>query len=1256
MNTNQIQRFATQARNILLAGVNAKLNLLGFNADGSDNNVIPPSRYSDSTVFQGRVIPGTRFFEQWMELYNRIKLIGFDDVCEEAAYTWFNRLVALRILQKNGIIQPVIEYDNPAVKVPRIVNDARRGKYDFLMPSDRQQLNEVIDDDTRLFEQFQVLITAYCHNHPILKACFGGITGYTELLLPNNILVDGNFIDLLNNTDYLTDDDYRQSELIGWLYQFYISEKKDEVFASFKDGNKAEADQIPAATQIFTPNWIVKYMVQNTAGRIYLDNHPNSPLKDSWKYLVEAPEPVEGSPSVRGQGGVLKLQNLESLTCADLSCGSGHILGEFFDLLYQIYDDELYDPRDAVEKILTHNILGIDLDTRAKQLSMFALLLKACQKDISFADAHCLPRVLDMPKPIMHRKDGVAIGDEANFSDYDGYLIASQFLDKFFSGTASEETKTQILQNIALMADANNLGSIMRFDITPEVRYSITQAIKYWKTKDEVPVEVQNIMPSIQLLLALTDKYVAVVMNPPYMGSGNMNGELSQYVKDNYEKGKADLCTAFMLMQAERTLEGGFYANIVPPSWMFLSTFEPLRRQIIDEQSIHSLLHLSRGVFGADFGSVSTVIQNHKNEAARGTYFRLIERTFQEFDQKHLKLLFEKTLANHDFRYYFADYTKDVTDIVYSKYGAKIYYPYIPQSNFKIIPGCPLGYWVSEIMISHFTQDPTLESIANLRSGISTGDNDRFYRVWHECDNKKISPNYHHTPFNSSYKWFKIIRGGTFRKWYGCCDNVINLENSCYEIENSGLNHRLRTPEYYTKLGITWNRIASGQLGFRIKSRDFNFGENSPCMFMVDGDSDLFSTMAVLNCKCIGVILKALNPTMSNQVADLLKLPIATKVDSKEASALVQENISISKADWDVHETSWDFQENELIRLFKQGLGTIRVGFENASQNNFVALDMLVEEYKAYWMDKFNQLHHNEEELNRQFIEIYGLQDELSPNVPLEEVTILQQGELMFIPAPGSENWKTPIWCEDNIIQQFISYAIGCYMGRYRLDRPGLHIAHPNPTAEELAPYEVPELVEGSCLASRSPESFSIDEDAIIPILPIDAPFPDNAANRITNFVKLVFGTDNINENMNFIQDALGMSVADYMAKNFYADHKKRYQNRPIYWLFSSKKGAFQCLVYMHRMNRFTVGRIRDNYLLPYIQHLETKLSELNVNAALLSSAERKEQKRKLAILQECREYDNILHLFADRQIDFDLDDGVLHNYSIFKDILAKLK
>lgn len=1214
MNTNQIQRFATQARNILLAGVNAKLNLLGFDREGHVNEADRPKQYSDSTVFQGRVIPGTRFYKQWMELYNRIVLIGRDDVCEEAAYTWFNRFVALRILQKNGIIQPVLEFDNPAVHVPRIVTDARRGKTDYLQATELQQFNEVKRNDARIFEQFQILITAYCHNHPILKACFGGITGYTELLLPNNILVDGNFIDLLNNTDYLTDDDYRQSELIGWLYQFYISEKKDEVFASFKDGNKAEADQIPAATQIFTPNWIVKYMVQNTAGRIYLDNHPNSPLKDSWKYLVD-------SPSERGQGGVLRLSSLEDLTCADLSCGSGHILGEFFDLLYQIYDDELYDPRDAVEKILTHNILGIDLDTRAKQLSMFALLLKACQKDISFADAHCLPRVLDMPKPIMHRKDGVAIGDEANFSDYDGYLIASQFLDKFFSGTASEETKTQILQNIALMADANNLGSIMRFDLTPEVRYSITQAVQYWNTKGELPVEVQNIMPSIQLLLALTDKYAAVVMNPPYMGGNNMNAELAKYVKDNYEDEKADLFAVFMNVAEDHLLVNAKYGMINMQSWMFLASFEKLRTHVIDNLQIDNMLHLGPRTFDELSGEVvqnTAFVLTKTKPTQKSYYFRLVD-----FAPSDLKKDNFKNCCRH---------IRTSGDISKMKINLSPYCYCIPQSNFKKIPGHNIAYWVSEKMLSHFENDQVLSVIADLRSGISTGDNDRFYRFWSECDKNKMSPNASFTPFNSKFKWFKTIRGGSFRRWYGCCDNVLNLENSCHDISNSGLNHRLRTPEYYTKLGITWNRISSGQLGFRIKTQDFNFGENSPCMFL-ENNEDLFPLLAILNSKCVGSILHSLNPTLSNQVADLIKLPIATINDSvvkEKINSIVEENLKISKLDWNAHETSWDFKENELVRVFKE--------------KNTPDLKSTVYAYEREWNEKFEQLRNNEEELNRLFIEIYGLQDELSCEVPEDEVTILQQGEIDFIPAPGSENWMTRIWYDSNIIQQLISYAIGCFMGRYRLDRPGLHIAHPNPTAEELASYDY------------SNSTFQIDDDGIIPILPMDAPFPDNAANRITNFVKLVFGTDNINENMNFIQDALGMSVADYMTKNFYADHKKRYQNRAIYWLFSSKKGAFQCLVYMHRMNRFTVGRIRDNYLLPYIQHLENKLANYELRAALLSSDERRDLKRTQTALQDCRDYDNILHQYADRQISIDLDDGVLHNYAIFKEILAKLK
>jgi hypothetical protein len=529
----------------------------------------------------------------------------------------------------------------------------------------------------------------------------------------------------------------------------------------------------------------------------------------------------------------------------------------------------------------------------------------------------------------------------------------------------------------------------------------------------------------------------------------------------------------------------------------------------------------------------------------------------------------------------------------------------------------------------------------------------------------------------SNKKWYPYNKGGNKRRWYGNMELVVNYQNGGYEIYKlanvENRNCQDYPEEYKFKECVTWS--TAGSDAFRFQPKGSLFDTKGMSMF-IEGDSLFWYILALCNSVVALSYLKTISPGIDTQVGQVRSIPTIVKL-LPEIDETVQENIDISKADWDAHETSWDFKENELLRIFK-GIRENPYSVASYDKNMSITLETVVEAYKREWECIFMQLHKNEEELNRQFIEIYGLQNELSPEVPLEEVTILQQGEKTVVNSSPSDGYEVDentdygqrllieaskdirlvglYWNEDNIIQQLISYAVGCYMGRYRLDRPGLHIAHPNPSAEELAPYEVPELVEGSCLASRSPETFSIDEDAIIPILPIDAPFPDNAANRITNFVKLVFGTDNINENMNFIQDALGMSVADYMTKSFYTDHKKRYQNRPIYWLFSSKKGAFQCLVYMHRMNRFTVGRIRDNYLLPYIQHLETKLSELNVNAALLSSAERKEQKRKLAILQECREYDNILHLFADRQIDFDLDDGVLHNYSIFKDILAKLK
>lgn len=553
MDTNRIKRFATEARNILKAGIAAKITTLGFDKNGFVAEEHRPQLMQGGSLWNDQ-LQTEGFYYQWMSLYNRIQQKGISEVYEEAAYTWFNRLCAIRILQKNNLCSPVLAYAD-AARTPVIVDEARQGRIPQMKEELRQRLVELLDDDTKVTEQFAILITAWCHDNPIINQCFGSIADYTELLLPNNILAEGGFVDMLNHTEFITDDDFLSPELIGWLYQFYISERKDEVFA--KKG-KFEADEIPAATQIFTPNWIVKYMVQNTVGRIYLDNNPyETQLQKKWQYLVEPSEKPNNDT-------ILKYNELTDLNVADLACGSGHILNECFDLLYDLYIAEGYGRGEAVENIFRHNLTGIDLDTRAKQLSQFALLLKACQKDAAFADAHCLPNVLTMPKPWNREKQGPL----------------EDMLHIYFQGEATNEQKEEIAACFDLMQNADTLGSIMKFDISESTRLLIKQTTDYWCSQEIVPEEVRTQMPAFKLILALTEKYHALVMNPPYMGGGRFDEVLSKYVKDNYKDGKADLATVFVEMMGQRTSANGGYAFIIPPSWMFLSTFEGLRKTL----------------------------------------------------------------------------------------------------------------------------------------------------------------------------------------------------------------------------------------------------------------------------------------------------------------------------------------------------------------------------------------------------------------------------------------------------------------------------------------------------------------------------------------------------------------------------------------------------------------------------------------------------------------------------------------------------
>lgn len=1473
MNTNSLKRFATVARNLLMQGVRSRLKAVGFNDDGSVR--VEPKTSGSSAIFDGQVINDSRFVARWNALRDRIASHGVKEVVEEAAYTWFNRLMAIRILEYNSLAPALLDYENPEIRIPRIVTDARAGKTPVLSDEDRASLNAVIGNGRLSFEQFSILIRAYCENNPIIRKCFGGITDYTMLLLPADILAEDGFIDLLNKAgEFIAPEVYRKPELIGWLYQFYIAEKKDEVFA--KKGGY-DSDEIPAATQIFTPNWIVKYMVENTLGRIYLDNNPDSGLAENWKYLVE--------PAGRTRHGAsLQYDSLEDLKCGDLSCGSGHILNEMFDLLMQLYEDDFYSPREAIESILTKNMVGIDIDDRARQLAQFALLLKACQRDSAFADGHCMPRIYSMPEV-----------KASNWPHIHGEIV------KAYSMVApSQDSFNQVEKALELMEDANVLGSIMKFDISDETRQYIASIVSAYTESPRiiqilterqsntpgvgliqtylVPEESDKtqyfdsfapIVDAFRVILVLTDKYAVLCMNPPYMPT-NKEAVLKSYAVKEYPDSKSDLFAIFMDVAIDRLCEHGKYGMINMQSWMFLSSFETLRKKVIENQQIDSLLHLGSRTFDELSGEVvqnTAFVISRREEGRPRTSNSDIDTEARGRASSQYYRLIDGSSCNAKRDMFLAGENRHVV---------------VDQKQFEQIPGAPIAYWVSDKIREIITNNLPLSAVCKPTQGLATADNGRFVRSWFEVSINSIGFGCKSAAASvaSGRKFFPLNSGGTFRKWYGNLEFVLNWYNDGYELK-SFPKAVVRNPDRYFIPGISWNRIASGDPSFRFVPDGVIFTDCSPTI----NTDKYYYFIGLLNSPVTKEILSLISPTLHFEVGQIGKIPIKEDFSQVIINDVVN-CISISKQDWDAHETSWDFQCNELIALSNE-------------DGEISKIDDAVEVYERKWTDLFKRLHANEEELNRQFIEIYGLQDELTPDVPLDEVTILQQGEIsweevrgrtslgggapshlthyneargrassqrplpaflrrdevevhgtklphwnqddtyVFItfrlgdslpqdllaqlkseretwlslhPQPwdkqteheyhrkfshkteewldngyGScllkspeasaivletmrhddgrkydlvdyvimsnhvhalvrmigdnkiqtlaQEWKSVSshklrkqfgaeWCgwmknyydrtirdeahfknvisyiqknynqlgggapprltlgtgapsrliyeqfndkeargrassqcassqlnfnTDVIIKQFVSYAVGCMMGRYRLDRPGLAIAHPNPRADEYAPYVVP----------QTGQQWWTDDDGIVPMMGEDCGFHDNAANRFTEFVRVTFGDKYLTDNMNFVRDALGKDVVDYLRTDFYADHKRMYQNRPIYWMFSSnqkgKRAAFQCLVYMHRMNRFTPEHIRTNYLLPYIDHLAAREAELSGRSSL-SAKENKRLKQLRSDLDECRDYQLRLHEFADRQIEIDLDEGVVKNYATFAPVLAKIK
>ena len=954
MDTNKLKRFATEARNKIRQGVVHKLLTLGFNARGEADEF--PRKLQGSTLFRGQQLEES-FYDQWIALYQAIQKHGLKAVYEEVAYTWFNRFVAIRILQMNGFIDRVLVFDNPDIRVPHIVTEARQGRFPVLTTSEQLRLRNIITDPTKTYEQFVILITAFCHATPILNRCFGSINDYTELLLPNDVLEEGGFVDMLNHTEFITETDYKTTELLGWLYQFYISERKDEVFAAFKKGQKAEAEDIAPATQIFTPNWIVKYMVENTLGRIYLDNNPGSALEEQMPYLVAKAEGTEEA--------IYRYERLEDLRVIDPACGSGHILLEAFDLLYAMYLDEFYSREEAIKAIFAHNLVGIDLDTRARQLATFALLLKACQRDDRFLDAHCLPQVLDMPA-----------GNRDTWRDTLGHF------DCCYGLTSSQSPCEEIDAAFHLLEQAPNLGSTMKFAISERTRVYLQERVACYEAKPQFSQDFEPLVQGFRLILALTDRYAAVIANPPYMGSGKMNEVLSEYVKKNYAEGKGDLFSVFMQV-AESMLEpNGKYGMINMQSWMFLSSFEKLRTHILSQLHIDSMLHLGPQTFDELSGEVvqntAFVISKHQPLEEGGTYYRLVDgNNCREKEE----LFLAHRCNNED--------------------GNRIYYPNVSQKNFEKIPGAPVGYWVSENIIKAMSQN-IIGNNYKVIAGLCTGDNARYIYNWFEPNKKDIV-----FPFESiSDKKFKFHnKGGEARKWYGNQDLIVKYNSDSLKELQTLPGFRNDGNEYFFKESISWAKITSSYNTFRYYPKGFIFDSAGSSIFSVNNGKISLTLLGFCNSILSRTLISIINPTINASPGIIRKLPLPNNKEIIEK--IVCQNISISRSDWDAHETSWDFQRNELLTIDAETYAdNIQYQIEKHEKETgekicidpaapeLGSLAWRIEQYKLKWEKLFMQLHANEEELNRQFIDIYGLQDELTPDVPLDEVTILQQGEI----------------------------------------------------------------------------------------------------------------------------------------------------------------------------------------------------------------------------------------------------------------------
>ncbi|ODV49076.1 type II restriction/modification system DNA methylase subunit YeeA [Methanohalophilus euhalobius] len=1146
MDKSSIITFSNSLRNKLVQEVKDRAAFYGILPD----KVLPvDSEHADSIVIGGKVY-NKKIKNQRARLVKEVAEKGYEKVMDEVTYTWFNRFVALKFMEVNDYLPvKVFTSSNADRKEPEILTKA--ADLDFL----KLDLDYVLDikAEGKDEELYHYLILKICNYlHEIMPFLFEQIEDYTELLIPEYLLHTDSVLVELN--DIIPEEDWQEVEIIGWIYQDYVAPRKEKVFANLKKNVKINKENIPAATQLFTPKWIVKYMVENSLGRLWLESNPSPNLQDKFEYFIdqETPEPEE------------KIYSPEEITLLDPAMGSGHILVYAFDVFYEIYRSMGYLDNEIAPLILNKNLYGLEIDDRATQLAGFALMMQAHKYDRKLFEKDIQLNLCSI--------------QETNNIDY-----------------IPEQKYPELHRLIEFFEDAKEYGSILKmpkFDFdkidAEYAKFSKNPAID---TFGDVPNSPDAIIKQAKLM---SSQYDCVVTNPPYMGNKGMNPILKKYSKDNYPDSKSDLFAMFIESNFNFTKLAGQLGFMAPYVWMFISSYEKLRNYLIEQKTITSLIQLEYSGFdGATVPICTFTAKNVHLPNYKGGYVRLSD--FRGAINQAPKAL--EAIKNPECSWF---YTASAAD-------------------FKKIPGSPIAYWMSEKQKKLFIHEP-LKKYATFKEGITTANNDLFLRLWSEVKISDIT--FNSSESNSSLFWVPYNKGGTFRKWFGNNYYIVDWRINGSRIKDYP-GSSFRNPSYHFRDGATFSALSSSSLSVRYSGKGFAFDSKGTMFF---SDRALKGIVVYLNSKICGKLLELVTPTLDFRFGTIQELPYL-----KNEPLNFERLVEGSKSDWDSYETSWDFTTSPFLK----------------TEFHSPTLEETYSKLRTHWKEMTLDMQRLEEENNCIFIEAYGLQDEMTPDVPLSEITLTCNPYYRYGNNKSEEELEALRFTDT--IKEFISYAVGCMFGRYSPHKEGLILANQGEGMQEFM-EKVPDA------------EFLPDEDAIIPILDEEY-FTDDIVGRFKEFLNVTFGPEKLSENMDFIAQALSTKgkkktksseqvIRDYFLKDFYKDHVKMYKKRPIYWLFTSgKKRAFNALVYMHRYDRTTLARMRTEYLL----ELEGKM---DAHREMLSSEDARSAKEKAKLagyIEEIMSYDEVLKNKADAYIEIDLDDGVKENYKLFDGLVKKI-